>query len=157
MIKFPVLYVFFLQVPGLSIAQAINIHLRNADSLASTWNFRCRLVETEAGFQTGIQDWNRYIRAHLNYNIPANNGAAPGKYTVTIRYIVSREGKLTNITAATNLGFGMEQEAIRVIRSSPDWIPATRNGRVVKFYRYDDITFVVCGITESTGGISTTR
>jgi periplasmic protein TonB len=40
-------------------------------------------------------------------------------------------------------GKGMEEEAIRVIKKGPDWVPAIQNGRNVKAYRKQPITFVV--------------
>jgi protein TonB len=37
----------------------------------------------------------------------------------------------------------MEEEAIKVIKRGPDWVPAIQNGRNVKAYRKQPITFVV--------------
>jgi len=37
----------------------------------------------------------------------------------------------------------MEEEAIKVIRKGPDWVPAIQNGRQVKAYRKQPITFIV--------------
>jgi protein TonB len=37
----------------------------------------------------------------------------------------------------------MEDEAVKVIRKGPNWVPAIQNGRPVKAYRKQPITFVV--------------
>ena len=45
----------------------------------------------------------------------------------------------------TNHGYGMEEEAMRVIKKGPKWTPAVQNGRSVKAYRKQPITFQVLG------------
>lgn len=37
----------------------------------------------------------------------------------------------------------MEDEAIRVLKKSKKWLPAVQNGRKVKAYRKQPITFVI--------------
>jgi ATP-dependent DNA helicase DinG len=39
--------------------------------------------------------------------------------------------------------FGMEEEAIKIIKRGPKWTPALQNGRNVNAYRRQPITFVV--------------
>lgn len=43
----------------------------------------------------------------------------------------------------TNFGFGMEQEVIRTLKLSGTWNPAIQNGRPVKAYRKQPVTFQV--------------
>ena len=57
--------------------------------------------------------------------------------------VVDRDGKVSDIKALTNHGYEMEQEAIRVLNKSDKWIPANQNGRTVKAYRIQPITFAV--------------
>jgi protein TonB len=52
-------------------------------------------------------------------------------------------GSITGITAETYYGYGMEEEAIRVIKKGPKWIPAVQYGRKVKAYRRQPLTFAV--------------
>lgn len=100
-------------------------------------------AEVEASFPGGIEAWRRYIIKNLKPNVPVKNGAPIGIYTVMVRFIVSKEGFIKDIAAETNYGYGMEQEAIRVIKTGPKWIPAQQNGRMVNAYRKQPITFVV--------------
>jgi periplasmic protein TonB len=60
-----------------------------------------------------------------------------------VRFIVDKKGNISNVSAETNLGYGMEKEVIRVIKKGPKWIPAIQNGKVVKAYRRQPITFLV--------------
>ena len=98
-------------------------------------------VEQEAEFPGG--GWGKYLQKNLNANTPADNGAAAGNYTVIIRFVVAKDGSISDVTAETKLGFGMEEEAIKIIKRGPKWTPAQQNGNVVKAYRRQPITFQV--------------
>ena len=90
-------------------------------------------------------NWRQYLERHLVPDVPVNNGAAPGRYSVEVKFVVDVEGHVSDIVALTKHGFGMEEEAIRVIRKSAKWEPAVFEGRMVKAYRRQLITFVVEG------------
>jgi protein TonB len=100
-------------------------------------------VEVEASFKGGEREWRKYLERNLDPNVPVENGAAEGTYTVTVQFIVDKEGKISDVKALTSHGHGMEEEAIKVIKKGPDWVPAIQNGRNVKAYRKQPITFVV--------------
>jgi len=100
-------------------------------------------VEVEASFPGGQAAWIRYLKSKLNANEPVENGAIPGVYQVIIKFIVSKTGEISEIKAETSYGFGMEEEAIRVIKNGPKWVPALQNGTYVNAYRSQPITFQV--------------
>jgi len=100
-------------------------------------------VEVEAQFKGGEREWRKYLERNLDPNAPVENGANEGTYTVTVQFIVDKEGKISDVKALTSHGHGMEEEAIKVIKRGPDWVPAIQNGRNVKAYRKQPITFVV--------------
>lgn len=100
-------------------------------------------VEVEAIFPGGESAWRKYLERNLNANAPVDAGAAEGKYTVLIQFIVDREGVISDVKALTRHGYGMEDDAIKVIRKGPRWTPALQNGRHVKAYRKQPITFIV--------------
>jgi periplasmic protein TonB len=83
------------------------------------------------------------VLRNLNPSVPINNGAISGVYTVIVQFIVDIDGDISNVTSLTKHGYGMEEEAMRVIRRGPKWEPAIQNGRKVKAYRKQPITFVV--------------
>lgn len=100
-------------------------------------------VEVEAAFPGGEQAWVRYLRKNLDPNVPIDNGAPEGTYQVIIRFIVSKEGTISDVQSETGHGYGMEQEAMKIIKKGPKWTPALQNGRNVNAYRRQPITFVV--------------
>jgi protein TonB len=100
-------------------------------------------VEKEAEFPGGEAQWRRYLEKNLNANVPIDNGAPEGTYTVIVKFIVSKDGSISDVQAETNFGYGMEDEAVKQIKRGPKWTPALQNGRNVNAYRRQPITFVV--------------
>ncbi|HRF17691.1 MAG TPA: TonB family protein, partial [Chitinophagaceae bacterium] len=100
-------------------------------------------VEVEASFPGGESAWRRYLQNNLNPNTPVDNGAPEGTYQVVVRFIVGRDGSISDVQAETSHGYGMEQEAMKIIKKGPKWTPAIQNGRNVNAYRRQPITFVV--------------
>ncbi|HMR93016.1 MAG TPA: energy transducer TonB [Chitinophagaceae bacterium] len=100
-------------------------------------------VEVDAKFKGGEGAWRKFLERNLNANVPVDNGAPPGLYTVVVQFIVSKDGSVSDIRALTNHGFGMEKEAVRVLQKAPSWTPAIQNGRNVNAYRKQPITFQV--------------
>ncbi len=100
-------------------------------------------VEIEAEFPGGASAWRNYLQNNLNADIPGKKKAPAGTYMVVVLFIVDKNGKISNVKAETNHGYGMEKEVVRVIKKGPNWIPAMQNGKIVKAYRRQPITFVV--------------
>jgi len=100
-------------------------------------------VQIEAGFPGGEDAWRSYLRKTLNPETPIDNGATAGKYTVIVKFVVSKDGSLSDIKCENDPGFGMCEEAVRVIKRTKNWTPAINNGKNVNAYRRQPITFVV--------------
>lgn len=100
-------------------------------------------VENEAEFPGGNAAWARYVQKTLDGFNPADNGAPPGKYQVIVRFVVSKDGSISDVQSETNFGYGMEEQAIKAIKKGPNWKPALQNGRNVNAYRRQPVTFIV--------------
>jgi protein TonB len=100
-------------------------------------------VEIEATFKGGESAWRKYLERNLNPSAPVDNGAPEGLYTVYVQFVVSKDGSISDVRALTKHGYGMEEEAVRVIKKGPAWVPAIQNGRSVNAYRKQPITFQV--------------
>jgi antitoxin component YwqK of YwqJK toxin-antitoxin module len=99
--------------------------------------------EQEANFPGGASEWLRFLQKNLKANVPVKNRAPEGYYTVMIQFVVNKEGQITDIKPLTKLGFGMEDEVIRLLKKSPKWVPAFQFGRTVNAYRKQPVTFAV--------------
>ena len=100
-------------------------------------------VEQEAEFPGGISELSRYLQRTMEGFSAGENGAAPGKYQVIVRFIVSKDGSISDVQALTNFGYGLEELAVKSIKEGPKWIPALQNGQHVNAYRSQPVTFVV--------------
>jgi protein TonB len=100
-------------------------------------------VEIEAAFPGGDGKWRQYLERNANGQVATDNGAPEGTYTTVVQFVVDKEGNISDVKSLTNHGYGMEEEAMRVIRKGPKWTPAVQNGRQVKAYRKQPITFQV--------------
>jgi periplasmic protein TonB len=98
------------------------------------------VVEVDARYPG---NWKAFLERNLNPSVPTDNNAPAGTYSVVVRFVVDKEGNVSNIETLTNHGYGMEAEAIRAIKKASKWEPAIQNGYQVKAYRKQVITFVV--------------
>jgi len=100
-------------------------------------------TQIPAEFQGGLPGWSNYLSEHLNSDIPTKKNAPDGKYTVVVTFIVDLKGNVIDVDAENDPGYGTKQEAIRVIRKSPKWQPAIKNGKPTIYRHRQSITFVV--------------
>lgn len=118
------------------LQKTVNNSKNNDDSIFTT-------VEKEAEFAGGLTEWQKYLQRNLNGGIPSDNGARSGQYKVVVKFIVAKDGSISEVIAETNHGYGMEEEVVRVIKKGPKWTPAMQNNKVVKAYRRQPVTFMV--------------
>ena len=100
-------------------------------------------VEVEANYPGGNAGWRDYLVKNLRGDAPVDNNAPGGTYQVIVRFIVDKDSTISEVVSETKHGYGMEAEVIRVIKKSGKWNPAYQNGRPVKAYRRQPVTFVV--------------
>ncbi|UAY51110.1 energy transducer TonB [Ferruginibacter albus] len=100
-------------------------------------------LEIEPEFPGGEEAWIAYIKTNQHKDLAALNGAPEGDYTVMLIFIVSIHGVVENVRAETHNGFGMEEEAIRLLQSGPFWKPGRQNGCIVTAYKRIPVKFVV--------------
>lgn len=74
-----------------------------------------------------------YLSERIHYPASAREQGIQG--TVVIRFVVGPDGRLTDIQLmGSDPGGGIAEEALRVIRGMPRWIPGTQNGRAVSVW-----------------------
>jgi hypothetical protein len=85
-------------------------------------------VDTVASFPGGKQAWNKFVGNTLDAAVGLENGAKKGTYKVKVRFTVTKDGTLKNFEPVTKFKHGFEEEVIRMMKLSPKWIPAKKNG-----------------------------
>jgi protein TonB len=80
-------------------------------------------------FEGGVEEMNKYLGKNIQYPPVAKENGIEGK--VIIQFVVGTDGKITQVEAVKKLGWGLEEEAIRVVKSMPAWRPGKQNGKPV--------------------------
>ena len=95
--------------------------------------------EREATFGKRDGDWMKYLLKNLKANV-AENSVSGGQ--VRVMYVVDTIGRCIHITLKKSVEFVLDEEAKRLIYTSPLWNPAYQKGKKVKAYRIQPITFI---------------
>ncbi len=91
-------------------------------------------------FEGGLAALNRWIASQLRYPPEAIEYTKQGK--VHVKFIVDEEGRVQYPMALNKPGYGLEQEALRVVSGIPKFkSPAKINGQAVKCYFVLPINF----------------
>lgn len=80
-------------------------------------------------FEGGEEGLLRYISKRIKYPRQAVNEQVEG--IVVVSFVVDRTGNVTDATILKGLGFGTDEEALRVINTMPAWTPGKQNGKPV--------------------------
>lgn len=99
----------------------------------------------ESEFEGGMLAWQRYLMRNLNSDIVRKYSAPPAKYTVTVAFVIGKDGSVIDAKAENDPGYGTKDEAIRVVLNGPKWQPAIYNGKPVISRKRQQITFMSTG------------
>ncbi|HWI90930.1 MAG TPA: energy transducer TonB [Flavisolibacter sp.] len=100
-------------------------------------------VEIEASVDQ--KQWIRHLQTQLQRYIEdaASAGMEPGTYTVQVKFLVERDGSIADVQALNDPGFGLGKGAVDVVKKGPKWNPGIQNGKQVRSYHTQPITFVI--------------
>lgn len=87
-------------------------------------------LEVQPAFPGGIAQFYAYLSKAIRFPEAAQEANVQGK--VFVSFIIETDGKLTGIKVERKLGYGTDEEAIRVLKASPAWTPGIQNGRKVR-------------------------
>ena len=87
------------------------------------------VVEEMPGFPGGEEKLFDYLRKNIKFPPVARENGIQGRVFVT--FVVDKDGKVKDVKILRGIGGGCDEEALRVIRSMPDWTPGRQNGRSV--------------------------
>ena len=95
--------------------------------------------EREAVFNQNEKDWRVYLEKHLDTGagIESVNGGL-----VIIDFMINTNGNTDDIHMEKSVEFVLDEAAIKVIQDSPLWTLAFQNGKTLKAYRRQPITFI---------------
>jgi len=85
-------------------------------------------LPTYPGGATALQ---KYFNDHIEYPSDASNEGIEG--TVNVSFVVDENGKLSSPqVVGEKMGYGLEEEALRIIKTMPSWNAGKLKGKNVK-------------------------
>lgn len=97
-------------------------------------------VEVEPSFQGGTaNDFSKWVQQRLVYpEIALENGISG---TVILYFEVDKDGNLINVKVLRGVDKSLDEEAVRVVKSSPKWSPGRQQDIAVKCQYQFPVTF----------------
>ena len=92
-------------------------------------------------FPGGTAKLFSYLSDNLCYPVPARRKNIQGK--VFVSFVISSDGTIKDVTITKGLGYGCDEEVIRVVSNMPKWIPGYQSGRAVPVRYSMPITFTL--------------
>ena len=105
-------------------------------------------VEINAQPKEGIYSFRKFVST--SFRTPEVDNYVEA--TIHVRFVVFEDGSLNDfqILKETPIGLGLGKEAIRVLKTSQNWIPGQVNGKKVKQYYTFPIRIQIQGLDEDT-------
>ena len=119
---------FVIEVPTVVEEEVEEMPIYNADEMPT--------------FQGGdLMVFRSWVMGRIQYPRMAQENNVQGK--VSLRFVIERDGSLTNIEVLASPDKSLSDEAIRVLRQSPKWTPGKQMGRPVRIYYILPVDFIL--------------
>lgn len=96
-------------------------------------------VEKQAEFPGGIAALMNWLSMNIRYPEKAYKENIQGR--VIVKFIIEKDGKVSNPTIVRGIDPELDKESIRVVKEMPAWQPAENNGKAVASYFNLPISF----------------
>jgi TonB family protein len=98
-------------------------------------------VDTMPHYPEGEKAMFQFLAKNIKYSKRARENRFQG--TVKVVFVVNADGTISNPMIKQSVGGGCDEEAVRVIKLMPKWIPGIKNGKNVAVYYTIPIKFVL--------------
>lgn len=100
-----------------------------------------QIVEDQPSFPGGIGEFYKYVSENIKYPATAQRLDISGR--VFVRFVVEKDGKPSQVEVVKGIGAGCDEEAVRVIQNSPQWLPGKQRGQPVRVFMTVPIHFIL--------------
>lgn len=101
-------------------------------------------VEQMPKFPGGDAELMKYIQEHLRYPTMAAENNIQGK--VVVQFVVTKNGSIGEVKVIRSRDQDLDKEAVRVVKSLPNFIPGRMNGQPVNVWYTLPINFKLQGV-----------
>ncbi|MFI5158574.1 MAG: energy transducer TonB, partial [Sphingobacteriales bacterium] len=78
----------------------------------------------------GASAWSKFMSKNLRYPDMAIDQHIQGK--VWVSFVIEADGSLSHFKVERGVGYGLDEEALRVLKLAPAWKPGIQNGHPVR-------------------------
>lgn len=96
-------------------------------------------VEVMPEFPGGMSALINFLSTNLRY--PKAAQALGKQGTVRVKFIVRKDGSISNVNVSKSVDKYLDEEAVRVIKAMPRWKPGTQGGKPVNVIYHLPISF----------------
>ena len=95
--------------------------------------------EVQPSFPGGERELMKFLNENIKHPALAIDIGIQGK--VQVQFIVGKDGSIEDVKIARGVDKSLDNEAIRVIKSMPKWIPGKQSGKAVRVKFYVPVNF----------------
>jgi protein TonB len=99
------------------------------------------IVEEQPTPIGGYSAFNKYVAESLRYPRSALRLGITGR--VFVKFVVEKDGSITDVEVIKGIGAGCNEEAVRVVSNAPKWKPGRQRGRAVRVRQILPIAFLI--------------
>ena len=114
----------------------------SADIVVSVNDVIWTKTEIAVSFRGSDKAWNKFMFKVMKKNIDALTDDGKSG-TCRVKFIVDTTGKVSDVEALNMKGSVLARIVVDAIATGPKWIPAQQNGRVVRAYKEQPVTFTI--------------
>lgn len=87
-------------------------------------------VGKQASYPGGIRKMMDYIKNNIQYPKDCEKAGIQGRVIVSL--VIGKDGSINDVTVLRGVHNSLDAEAVRVVKSMPNWNPAENNGKKVR-------------------------
>ena len=107
-------------------------------------------VEKMPVFPGGDMAMMEFLSKNIKYPVEAQKKGLQGR--VVVSFVVEKDGSLSDVKVAKSVDPQLDEEALRVVKSMPNWTPGMQNGKTVRVKYYVPISYRLNGPATKTDG-----
>lgn len=88
------------------------------------------IADVQPAYTGGMAAYREYLRQNAHYPDKAKEAGIEG--SVFVGFVVDEAGRILDAQVLKGLGYGLDEEALRLVRLMPWWSPGVLNGKPVK-------------------------
>ena len=102
-----------------------------------------QVVEEQPMFPGGMEEMMKFLQQNIKYPKEAQEQGKQGR--VIVQFVVNKDGSIVNDSIVRSVDPLLDAEALRVVRSMPNWTPGKQKGKPVRVRFTLPVTFHLNG------------